>query len=160
MFPSLVSIRLSRNPTRYFSNCGINSSGYCYKSVSLDDKHLGRIAKFLGQAKLNEMVENRKKQIENLKAYGYGNLYEWMLFNWGSVGHGFNVRQGKNWIQFETAVCLPLKALSELSKKFPYLEICHVFTSEIEGVDVGAFIYKGRKASFKAFYGERSKDSI
>ena len=47
-----------------------------------------------------------------------------------------------------------------LSKKFPYLDIGHIFTNESEGYDVGAFIYENGLGKFEAFYDDQTREAL
>lgn len=78
-------------------------------------------------------------RMQELKAQGIPNWYDWNIENWGTKWNAYNISSTDEYIRFDTAWSTPDKVIEALSEKFPDVEIRVKYADEDLGYNCGTY---------------------
>lgn len=101
-----------------------------------------------------------KEQRDLILKYGFDNWYDWHIANWGTKWDCYSHRgESEDSIIFDTAWSTPMRALLELSRLFPDIEIRVRYADEDFGSNVGEYTLLDGSIQ-EGYHPEYGKESI
>lgn len=99
------------------------------------------------------------QSVNNVRAYGSLNWYEWCMKHWGTKWNASSTRFKPKEIHFDTAWNPPLEAMIELSRIHPKMPMALLYADEQTGAQTGLILLKAGRIEKKKTYLDFSKEA-